>query len=68
MDKKMISVQINTALLERLKNVVYWTPGLTVRTVIESAITNELDKYELNNNAEPFQQRTSTIKMGSRVK
>ena len=43
----IITVYIPVSLIEKLKNTVYWTPGLTIASFAEEAIKTEVEKREL---------------------
>jgi len=51
-DKKVIrkrskvSAEIDYSVAERVKNAVYWTPGLTMARFIESALEDAIQKLE----------------------
>lgn len=52
----MISLRLDDSLLNRLRNLVYWTPG----TTMEKEVSRALDKYILDiefRKGQPFQQR-----------
>lgn len=66
-EKQRVTVQISTELLNRLKNAVYWTPGITISSSIESAIEDKLRVLEKSNNGE-FKQRPEELKAGRPVK
>lgn len=42
----IITVYIPVSLIEQVKNVVFWTPGLTIASLAEKAITNGVDTLE----------------------
>ena len=47
-EKQRVTVQISSALMNRLKNAVYWTPGITISSSIESncdVVTNEVGTH-----------------------
>ncbi len=66
-EKQRVTVQISSALMNRLKNAVYWTPGITISSSIESAIEEKLRALEQTNNGE-FEQRHEELKAGRPVK
>ena len=41
-----VTVQLDGELVERMKNAVYWTPGLTMAGLAETAIGREVDALE----------------------
>jgi hypothetical protein len=66
-EKQRVTVQISFALMNRLKNAVYWTPGITISSSIESAIEEKLHVIEQTNDGE-FEQRPEELKAGRPVK
>jgi len=58
-----LSVVIPPMVLERAKNCVYWTPGLTLGGLAEIALVALLDKMERQNGG-PFPPRTAALKAG----
>lgn len=66
-EKQRITVQLSSHLLNRLKNAVYWTPGMTLASAIEAAIERQLCELEQVNNGE-FEQRPEELKAGRPLK
>ncbi len=54
--KQRITLHISTELVDRIKNAVYWEPGLTVAGFAEEAFTDAIDTLE-KERGEPFPQR-----------
>jgi len=48
MEKQRITVQISAEVIERVKNAVYWTPGLTLAKLAEDALTAYVNVMERN--------------------
>lgn len=42
----IITVYIPVGLIDKVKNIVYWTPGLTIAGFAEEALAHEVDKCE----------------------
>ena len=61
--KARITVQLDNELVERMKNAVYWTPGLTLAGLAEKAIRREVDALEEENGG-PFVRRREELKPG----
>jgi hypothetical protein len=59
------TAQIPADVVERAKNAVYWTPGLTLAKLIENAIRDELAKIEKKNGG-PFPARQQKNLTGGR--
>jgi len=50
-DKKVVrrskvSAEVDYDVADRVKNAVYWTPGLTIARFIEKALEDAIDKLE----------------------
>ena len=61
--KQRITVQISEDVIERIKNAVYWTPGLTLASLAEDAFSKAVDKLEEEKEA-PFPKRKEELKTG----
>ncbi len=58
-----LTVKLPTDLIERLRNGVYWTPGVTVAGLTASALSQYLDQMEIDR-GEPFPPRQEELKTG----
>ncbi|MGI2298250.1 hypothetical protein ACRRVB_00215 [Candidatus Cardinium hertigii] len=65
--KQRITVQISQYVIERLKNAVYWTPGLTLASLAEEAFSKAIDTLE-NEREAPFPSRREELKTGRPIK
>lgn len=61
--KQRITVQISEDVIERIKNAVYWTPGLTLASLSEKAFAKAVDALEEEREA-PFPKRKEELKTG----
>ena len=61
--KQRITVQISGDVIERVKNAVYWTPGLTLASLAEEAFSKAVDALE-NEREAPFSKRKEELKTG----
>lgn len=61
--KQRITVQISEDVIERIKNAVYWTPGLTLASLAEEAFVKVVDALEEEREA-PFPKRKEELKTG----
>lgn len=61
--KQRITVQISEEVIERIKNAVYWTPGLTLASLAEEAFTKAVNVLEEEREA-PFPKRKEELKTG----
>jgi hypothetical protein len=61
--KQRITVQISEDVIERIKNAVYWTPGLTLASLAEEAFSKVVDELESKREA-PFPKRKEELKTG----
>lgn len=58
-----VTLNLPSPLLDRMRNTVYWTPGLTLTGLIKSALQNALDGFE-QQQGRPFPNRLSELKSG----
>lgn len=65
--KERLTVHVPAELVERLKDAVYWTPGLTLAGLSERAFSETLEKLEKKNGG-PFPRRKSELKGGRPLK
>lgn len=65
--KERLTVHMPVDLIERAKNAVYWTPGLTLAGMAEQAFAEILDRLEAER-GEPFPQRREDLKGGRPIK
>ena len=61
--KKRITISIDSGLLERVKNAVYWTPGLTLTGLAEGALDTAITELERKRGNE-FPERKDELKRG----
>jgi hypothetical protein len=59
--KAKITLALPVKLIERLRNVVYWTPTLTLASLAESALESKLKKLE---KGKRFRARKGKIRVG----
>jgi hypothetical protein len=62
-ERKRLTVSLPIDLLERSRNTVYWTKGLTLARLLEQALTSTLDQRE-RLNGQPFTRRLENLKGG----
>lgn len=65
--KVRLTVHVPPDVSERAKDAVYWTPGLTLADLAETALRRELDRIE-EERGEPFPKRTSELRGGRPLK
>jgi hypothetical protein len=65
--KERLTVHVPVELIDRVKNIVYWTPGLTLARLAEEALTKEVEKRE-QERGEPFPHRAEELKGGRPLK
>lgn len=64
MPKNMrVTLNLPGPLLDRMRNTVYWTPGLTLTGLIKGAIQEAIEGYE-QQRGQPFPLRLSELKSG----
>ena len=66
-EKQRLTVHITVETIERVKNAVFWTPGLTLAAMAEEALAGAVDKLE-KKNKKKFKPRTSDLKGGRPMK
>lgn len=66
--KERITLHLSSDLLERIKNAVYWTPGLTIAGLAEEALAYAINKIERNNGEEFPSRREVKLRPGRPMK
>ena len=61
--KERLTVHLPTPLIERVKNAVFWTPGLTLADLGARALEEYVTQMEKDNGG-PFQPRSHELKGG----
>ena len=67
MTKQRLTVHIPVPLIERAKNAVFWTPGLTLADLGERALESLVSELEKQNGG-PFEVRPHELKGGRPLK
>lgn len=65
--KERLTIHLPQSLIERLKNAVFWTPGLTLAELGETALTRLVNELE-EQRGEAFEPRTGELKGGRPLK
>ncbi len=65
--KLRLTVHLPAELIERIKNAVFWTPGLTLAELAERAFRQEVERLEKERGA-PFPPRTRELRGGRPVR
>lgn len=65
--KERLTVHLPVDLIDRVKNAVYWTPGLTLASLAEEALAAAVEKLE-RQRGEPFPPRKAELKGGRPLK
>ena len=65
--RERFTSKLPTEVIERARNAVYWTPGLTLAGLTESALSAYLDALE-KERGEAFPQRQGELKLGRPIK
>lgn len=66
-EKERLTVYLTKELVEKVKNIVYWTPGLTLGAFAHEALEREVAKREQKNGG-TFAPRQSRLKAGRPMK
>jgi hypothetical protein len=64
--KQKVTLIMDADLVERLKNAVYWSPGLSLSGVLEEAAEKMISQLE-KKNGKPFQERNGELKKGRKL-
>jgi hypothetical protein len=65
--KERLTVHLTPDLIDRVKNAVYWTPGLTLAGLAQQAFSQVLAEIE-SERGEPFPPRREELKGGRPLK
>jgi hypothetical protein len=65
--KERLTVHLPLELIDRVKNAVYWTPGLTLASLSEHALRKAVDALE-SDRGEPYPHRAQELKGGRPLK
>ncbi len=65
--KERLTIHLPLELIERVKNTVYWTPGLTLASLGENALAKAVDQRE-KKQGKPFAPRRAELKGGRPLK
>ncbi|OGH59744.1 MAG: hypothetical protein A3G34_07990 [Candidatus Lindowbacteria bacterium RIFCSPLOWO2_12_FULL_62_27] len=65
--KERLTIHVSTDIIDRVKNAVFWTPGLTLSELTECALTEAVDSLEKKRRGK-FQKRTGELKVGRPMK
>ena len=65
--KGRLTFYLSIDLIERLKNYVYWTPGMNLAKFAEEALTDRIDQIE-KQNGKPFPPREGNLTAGRPMK
>jgi hypothetical protein len=66
--KERVTFQLPVDLIEKARDVVYWTPGLTMASLMEEALLAQLKRAE-RKHGKPFPSRAgAALKTGRPVK
>lgn len=58
-----VTLRMSSSVLERAKNAVYWSHGLTLRSLIDHALEREVALLE-KERGEPFPERSGELQPG----
>jgi hypothetical protein len=65
--KERLTVHVPQDLVDRVKNAVYWTPGLTLARLSETALLAEVERLE-KERGEAYPPRTEELRGGRPMK
>lgn len=58
-----LSANVDAEIMQRVRNVVFYTPGATVTSFVEQALLHEVERLE-KERGEAFPQATGKVKTG----
>ncbi len=64
--KEQMTISISKALLDRVKDIVYWTPGLTLSGLVQDCFSNLVIAME-KERGQSFPPRSGTLRSGRPV-
>jgi hypothetical protein len=67
-EKKKLTVQIPENIIDRIKNAVYWTPGLTLSEFAADAFVRAIDLLEDENEGRFLARGTQELRAGRPLK
>ena len=62
-ERDRVTVKLPRSLIERARDAVFWTAGLTLTALIEDSLTRAIARLERQRGA-PFEPRTEDLKAG----
>ncbi len=65
--KERVTFHLPVEMADKLRNIVYWTPGLTLASLAERALGDAIRKHE-QQRGEPFPTRKSELSAGRPVR
>src|SRR5690242_17719802 len=65
--KERVTFKLPLDLIERIRDVVYWTPGATMARLLEDALATHLEKLERERGS-TFPRRSGAIRTGRPIK
>ncbi len=65
-EKSRLTINLSVDLIERVKNAVYWTPGLTMSSLTERALIHAVNVYE-KDRGDVFPTRREELRPGRPV-
>jgi hypothetical protein len=63
-----VGVAFDPELLERARNAVYWTPGMTLTGLANLGLSQAVDDLEQRNGGQPFPARAGTMRTGRPIR
>lgn len=66
MKKQPLTVRLDVDVLDRIRNVVYWTPGLTMNSFLEEAVMDLLKATEEKKGG-AFPRRDRQLQAGRKI-
>lgn len=68
MEYERLTVQLDAELLNKVRNIVYWEPSLTMKSFVEKAVEKQIEIYEEVHKGQPVQRPIQKLNPGRPIK
>lgn len=65
--KETITLNIPQEIISKIRDIVYWTPGVTISGLVQTYFLNLIDSME-KDRGEPFPRRANNLRSGRPLK
>lgn len=67
MNKKSLTIKVKEETIEKIRRIVYWSPGLTLRDFCELALEREIQKWEDLNKVREIESGSIKLRPGQKI-